>query len=622
MNELLDHDFEAAIRAALAHDAERAPRAPEWEGPQTTLATPRSSPRWVTVAASVLVMVALGTMAFLVTRADDPTTSDGTPPTQTTIVTPSTNPQWAPMASPSIEPRSGYVSVQTDNGWFVWGGWTSPTGEGGEQSANDGAYYDGVSDTWTTLPTAPITNDFRAAYGVWTGTEVIVVVAYGGPRLAAFDPATFGWRDIPVSAEQRAAWPREDGHFARGWHRFVGGKLVMFFPNTATGRPALLVVDPSTGEWTTGAPPPMTTDDLVIGVAASSGQFFIAGAGQLNSNSVCSRESTPLYIYDVAADTWNTSFLPHGNWQPAFIAWTGSRLLAAGGKICGSDIATRTTAAFDPTTTIWTDMAEMSEDLLYTVVEPLVSDGRVIVAGESGTPSVYYLDLDKWWSGPAVFPGRAFGDLHLAAVAGRMLTWSASALEPQEDGSFSCCVPDSRTLALPIPTNPAEASPTPPTPVDSTEPIATASCTTGTYLVVEGDTPLAVATKFGLTLDEFAVANADTPGFEAFAAGTKVTIPPASVNVCGASLVVHVDPKASTEQLELVRNALDGLSAPFDPDLTRSVTGPQGAVSFLLYADQIFETPAAEQTRLESIAADLKSLPMVVQVDVHGIPVP
>ena len=76
MNELLDHDFEASVRAALAHDAERAPRAPQWEGLQATVSDQRSSLRWVTVAAAVLVLAALGTMAFLVTRSDAPGTAD------------------------------------------------------------------------------------------------------------------------------------------------------------------------------------------------------------------------------------------------------------------------------------------------------------------------------------------------------------------------------------------------------------------------------------------------------------------------------------------------------------------------------------------------------------------
>ena len=468
MNELLDHDFEASIRAALAHDAERAPRAPQWEGPRVSAPTTRSSLRWVTVAASVIVVAAVGAVAFLVTRSDDPATIDGAPTPETTVAAPSTDPQWSPMAAPSIEPRSGYVSVPTDNGWFVWGGWTGSIAEGDDQSLNDGAYYDGATGEWTTLPAAPITNGFQAAYGVWTGTEVIVVVAYGEPQLAAFDPATFTWREIPVSDDLRAAWPQGDGHFARGWHRFAGGKLVMFFPNSSSGAPALLLLDPATGDWAMGATPPITSDDGTSGVAASSGQLFVAGMGQRGSDGVCSGDSTPLFIYDVATDTWNTSLLPHGNWQPAVVAWTGSGLLAGGGLICGSQTVMRTASLFDPATSTWTDVSDMTDDLWYSLVEPVVSDGRVIVAGESGRPSVYYPELDAWWSGPALFPGRPFGDLHLAAPDGRVMTWSASPLEPQDDGSFSCCTPDPAARALVLPAIPPEASPTPTTPAAST----------------------------------------------------------------------------------------------------------------------------------------------------------
>lgn len=532
-------DLKATMSELDGADEEHAPHIAQWAGQHATAARDRSSLRWATIAASLLVVGALATVAFLGARSSDPAIIDGAPATATTVTAASTDPKWTSTPAPPIVPRSGYVSVQTDSGWFVWGGWTRPTGEGSEQSANDGAYYDGVSDTWTKLPAAPISNDFQAAYGVWTGTEVIVVVAYGEPQLAAFDPATLQWRQIPVSAELRAAWPKQDDYFARGSHRFAAGKLVMFFPNTVTNGPAMLLLDPANGDWSTATPPPMTSDDLIIGVAASSDRFFIAGAGQRNSDSACSGVSTPLFTYDIAAGSWNTSFLPNGNWQPAFIAWTGAGLLAAGGQTCGSGIVTRTTSIYDPVNSSWSDLADMTDDLPYTIGEPQLSEGRVVVVGESGRPSVYYPDLDTWWSGPAVVPGRTLGDLQLAAVSGQLLTWSASPNEPQDGGSFSCCVPDPTALTLTIPTNLPQASSTPTT-LTFTEPPTTTlainrACATGTYVLVDGDTPLAVATLFDLTLDEFTAANADTAGFQAFFAGTTVTIPSAAVKECGAS---------------------------------------------------------------------------------------
>lgn len=70
MNDLLDRGFEDAIRGALTDDAERAPHAPEWWGPIAAV-TPPSRVRWVAVAASVLVIAVVGTVAVLVTRTDD-----------------------------------------------------------------------------------------------------------------------------------------------------------------------------------------------------------------------------------------------------------------------------------------------------------------------------------------------------------------------------------------------------------------------------------------------------------------------------------------------------------------------------------------------------------------------
>lgn len=622
MNELLDHDFESSIRAALTVDAERGPSAPPWEGPRAMVSSPRSSLRWVTVAASVLVVATLGALTFLVTRSGAPGTVDGAPTPETTIAASGSDPDWTPIAVPAIEPRSGFVAVQTDTGWFVWGGYTTRAADNQEISKNDGAYFDNATGTWTALPTAPISNDFRAAYGVWTGAEVVVVVANDEPRLAAFDPVTFQWRDIPVSDELRAAWPLGDGgSYSRGSHRFAGGKFVMFFPNTSTGVPVLLVLDLSTGEFRQGAAPPMTSDDLVIGVAASSDQFFVAGAGQRNSDSACTGTSTPLFTYDITTDTWNTAFLPHGNWQPAFIAWTGNALLAGGGRTCGSNTAVRTSSLYDPVTDTWNEMAAMTDDLPFTVLEPLVSEGRVIVAGESGRPSVYYLDSDAWWSGPALFPGRTVGDLHLASFTDRLVTWSAGAWERMSDGSLRCCEPEMTALELAIPTFPQPASTAPadtiePTPI---EPVDLA-CATGVYLLVEGDTPRAVATKFDIKVDELTAANVNTPGFPAFAAGTSIVIPYSGSSGCGAAIAVHMGPTASAEQVALVRDVLRALDSPFEPARNRELAGVDGAVTFLLFADELFGVPASEPIGVDAVAAELKALPMVAKVDVLVTP--
>ncbi len=530
MNEVLDSDFERSLRAALAEHADRAPQAPEWSGSQRVLtaADDRPSRRWVTVAASILVAIAGVGLLWAMGRGGgtDTTPSDTIPPTSTADGL--TSAAWTATIAPSIAPRAGYVSVPTDGGWFVWGGWTTqivdnqPT----DVSEQDGAYLESTTGTWRTLPAAPITNDIRAAAGVWTGTEVIVIVAYPEPQIAAFDPSTFKWRRIEVSDDLRAAWPRGDGgHYSTGFQRFAGGRLLMSFLTNA--RPVLIEVDPATGDWSLAPEPPVTPDDLIDNVATSDDQLFVVEAGQRNSDSACIDESTPMHVFDPAAGTWTTVFLPYVHWQPAIVAWTDAGLLAAGGRVCDTQAPVRTAALFDPFTSTWTDVADMTADLPFVIDTPLVEQGRVAAVGEAGSPIVYDIANDAWWNGPRLFPTTDVGDVALAAVPGGIITWSASPFTPAADGSFSCCTPEPNAASLALPSVIPHATPAEPAPGQPASPSTSATaCSPGRYILVQGDTPSTVAAKFGLTVDELAGANANNPGFDSFVVGTEIAIPP------------------------------------------------------------------------------------------------
>lgn len=611
MNDLLDRQFEDAIRGALTDDARRAPHAPRWWGPIAAM-TPPPRVRWVAVAASVLVIAVVGAVAALATRTDDTPTINGTPST-TTFREPAIVDQWVPSPAPTITARSGFVSVSTGTGWFVWGGWSREGDTDPEASMDDGAYFDGSTGEWKTLPDAPIANEFQAAYGLWTGSEVIVVVAGSEPLITAFDPATFRWRAIPVPDEMRSEWPRTDGRYARGWHRFIAGKLVMYFPTSSDGGPALLVFDPSNGQWTTGAAPPTTNDDLVLGLAASSDELFVLGAGQRNSDSAC-LGSTPLHTYDLATDTWASRDIPHGNWQPAVVAWTGDSLLLAGGRDCGSEEAVRTSAILDPELQTWTDVADVTDDLPYVITEPVVTGPRVVAVGESGRPASYSVELRAWWSGPALWPDRTIGDLSIAVIGDRLVTWSASPWE-SEDGVWSCCQPNPAAFALQLPD--ASRVTGPPATVSTATTVTLVEsgiCIDGSYILQEGDTPHDLAVKFDLSVEALAFANVGTPGYDAFIVGTRVLIPTAgpgcqmAPNGDGAAIVVTMPPDSTDAQIALVRAVLDDLGAPIDATRTEFRAGGDAAVFF------VFADPAADPTTLYSIAEELRHLPGVAGV--------
>jgi hypothetical protein len=72
---------------------------------------------------------------------------------------------------------------------IVWGG-QDATGA----MVGDGARYDPVADSWTTMATGPAPRTFANA--VWTGTRMILwggEIPGGGPDGALYDPNTNTW---------------------------------------------------------------------------------------------------------------------------------------------------------------------------------------------------------------------------------------------------------------------------------------------------------------------------------------------------------------------------------------------------------------------------------------------
>lgn len=72
------------------------------------------------------------------------------------------------------------------------------------------------------------------------------------------------------------------------------------------------------------------------------------------------------------------------------------------------------------------------------------------------------------------------------------------------------------------------------------------------YTIQSGDVPLTVAKRYGITLDELSLANADTPGYGAFYPGLKIIIP-AGATVPQSTLVpstsLPVTPSQTTTTL-------------------------------------------------------------------------
>jgi hypothetical protein len=237
---------------------------------------------------------------------------------------------WAGIADAPVAARGDHVAVWTGTELLVWGGQLADGGW-----ASDGAAYDPATNTWRTIPVAPLPPDRYAA--VWTRSELIVV---GGGEAAvtgaAYDPATDTWRTIsppPVAlVRYQLAWTGQRV-IAVGGERTGEATEQQF--RTLTYEPAIdtwgdlggheiasnevaiavtdgqLVVwsnrgddtwrfDLATGAWSPGAPAPTTCEgaDRAVGVPGA-----VIGA-------ICGRG----YRYDVVADAWTELDWPDDRW--------------------------------------------------------------------------------------------------------------------------------------------------------------------------------------------------------------------------------------------------------------------------------------------------------------------
>lgn len=157
---------------------------------------------------------------------------------------------WRTLPAAPLAARVGAVTVWTGTDVVVAGG-----SDADFTPLGDAAAYTPATDAWRTIPDLPeAVGDAEA--GVWTGDEVIVLGRPGGaahdePRFqhaAAYDPTADRWRSLadPPMALQSASLVRADD------------RLLALGPDgdVADGPPALLTYRPATDTWTRQPDPP------------------------------------------------------------------------------------------------------------------------------------------------------------------------------------------------------------------------------------------------------------------------------------------------------------------------------------------------------------------------------
>ncbi|NJP31489.1 S8 family serine peptidase [Micromonospora thermarum] len=202
--------------------------------------------------------------------------------------------------------------------------------------------YDPGTEAWTALPDLPTA---RAKPGVASvGGKLYVLGGWGADEdtvasVDVLDPGTGTWSTLsgatnpaPVAAAGTAV--------AGGKVYLVGGCA----DGACAATDRLVVFDPKTGTFTTGAPYPHPVAWLSCGGIGA--QVYCAGG-------TGSTEYTDAYRYDPASDSWTRiADLPLEMWGSQYAA-AGGMLVLAGGVTSGSSVVTNRTVGYDPATGSW-----------------------------------------------------------------------------------------------------------------------------------------------------------------------------------------------------------------------------------------------------------------------------
>ncbi|MGI8775583.1 MAG: Kelch repeat-containing protein [Actinomycetota bacterium] len=236
--------------------------------------------------------------------------------------------EWRRIGPGPLSPRSGHLAVWAGDEMIVWGGYLTEFQR--ERYDAKGATYDPATDSWRMLPRGPLPAGYDAM-GAWTGKEVLVMVSPMGieeadypkfAHLAAFDPATDGWRSL--ARPPHVAWVSPPVAYLDGKLNVLslggtvdGGEVNNYGRELDTGG----IYDHERDEWSPHAEPPKRPNQTWEQTAIDD-EVVIDGLA-----------------YSPSTDTWRKlpRFPLHDREFPV-VVWTGHELIVWGGsEVSGGD---------------------------------------------------------------------------------------------------------------------------------------------------------------------------------------------------------------------------------------------------------------------------------------------
>jgi N-acetylneuraminic acid mutarotase len=303
-------------------------------------------------------------VAFLVGCERLPTTAEKPSEPNYSIVPGSGG--WSIMA-PMPTPRLGVTTVALAGQLYVISGIGPTRGD----ASNAVEVYDAVSNTWTTRASTPFGVTYGGAAAINNKLYVVGGCGFDADcgthvtnALLIYDPATNTWTS-------GAAMPTARFYPAVG---AIGGKLYVTGGAKNGNLSSLEIYDPATNSWSTGAPLPLATGGAG---AVLDGKLYVVGG------------ATPgvllatVQVYDPTTNTWSSAAPMQVPRDGLGATSLNGILYAIGGAdqlVPGVDVTTRV-EAFEPATNTWTVLASMPVG--KSGPQPQAINGVIYVAGSA-----------------------------------------------------------------------------------------------------------------------------------------------------------------------------------------------------------------------------------------------
>lgn len=387
-NDAIDEMIRDRLRAAVSHDL------PDLAAPRTP-SPARTTRRRPVIAATLAVgaLVVISAVVLLV-RNDSrdhvvrplgaSTTATGS--TATSRPTTQTGPHG--LADFPLQPRWSAALVAVPDGFIIWGGGREAQNMGlaplvpDRAEYADGARYRASTDTWTTIPPAPVTLELRLvggkqSFGAWAADTLYVA---RGTQAARWNPATREWHRLPDLAAP------VEGLVA------VDGQVIAIGPDVA-------LTSPDSTTWTALPARPPIGDHIGLHVIVGGDDVYVVPSTKVDA------ARSPIIVYSTSTRTWRELPTPPIDSAGLDAGWDGAHLIIVNATTEGAPGArprsAAQTARFDPATGRWTRLGNLPEPMSSPQSRYLAGTGGRFVATSSSGSAVLVGTTWKFQSVPA-----------------------------------------------------------------------------------------------------------------------------------------------------------------------------------------------------------------------------